>query len=94
MNWLQPGPNCGYTLVRIDDHPWKTLLTMKEVLQLEPGSLVFSGPSKEWHDAYWKPRHPELFENDRKPVFELDTTPIHPHVAESKPRQPFKPYDL
>ncbi len=37
MRWFLPGPNFGFTLTQIDDHPWKTLLTMKEVMKLDPG---------------------------------------------------------
>ncbi|MDE1171459.1 MAG: hypothetical protein PW734_09675 [Verrucomicrobium sp.] len=90
--WYLPGPNFGYTLIRIDAHPWKTLLTMKEVLKLDPGSLLFTGADAKTHRNYWLERHPELFEENRSPVFELDTTPVHPHSVESAPRRPFQPW--
>jgi hypothetical protein len=90
--WFQPGPSFGYTLTRIGEHPWNTLITMKEVLRLDPGSLVFTGPHAEGHARYWRAELPQLFDKGRAPEFELDTSPIHPHVVESTPRKPFEPY--
>ena len=90
--WYLPGPNFGYTLAKIDDHPWKYLLTMKEVLKLDPGSLAFTGPDAKSHRNYWREHHPELFVEGKGPVFELDTTPVHPHSVEVEPRKPFRPW--
>jgi len=90
--WFQPGPSFGYTLKRIGEHPWNTILTMKEVVKLDPGSLVFTGPHADGHTRYWKENTPHLFAEGREPVFELDTTPIHPHKVEVEPRKPFEPY--
>jgi hypothetical protein len=67
---------------------------MKEILRLEPGSLVFVGPDAEMHERYWRESEKGLFESGKKPVFQIDVTPIHPHVVETKPRTPFKPYPL
>lgn len=92
MTWYAPGPNFGYTIKKIDDHPWQTLITMKEIIRLEPGSLEFIGPDAERHRVYWREQKPELMSEGRKPVFVLDTTPVHPHTVESAPRQPFKPW--
>jgi hypothetical protein len=92
MRWFLPGPNFGYTLTQIDDHPWKTLLTMKEVIKLEPGSLVFTGEEAKTHRNYWLEHAPQLFEDGKKPVFQLDTTPVHPHSVEVEPRRPFQPW--
>lgn len=90
--WFLPGPTFGYRLVRIDDHPWDTLITMKEILRLQPGSLRFVGPDAKRHEEFWRKELPQLLESDARPVFELDTRPIHPHLVESAPRQPFRPY--
>jgi hypothetical protein len=90
--WFQPGLSFGYTLRRIGDHPWNTLLTMKEVLKLEPGYLTFTGPHAAGHERYWRQHLPHIFESGREPVFELDTSPIHPHIVETRPRKPFEPY--
>ncbi len=90
--WWQPGPEFGYTLRYIDEHPWDTLMTMKEVLHLEPGSIEFLGIEAEAHRKYWLQHHPELVETGRAPIFRLETTPVHPHKVESEPRSPFKPY--
>lgn len=92
MTWFAPGPNFGYTIKQIDDHPWQTLITMKEVVRLEPGSLEFIGPDVDRHVAYWREHKPELFEVGKKPVFVLDTTPVHPHQVEAEPRRPFQPW--
>ncbi len=92
MAWFAPGPHFGYTLKRIDDHPWQTLITMKEIVRLEPGSLEFTGPAAGLHQSYWRERLPELIAPGRKPVFVLDTTPVHPHAVESAPRRPFEPW--
>ena len=92
MQWYLPGPNFGYTLVQIDAHPWKTLLTMKEVIKLEPGSLEFTGPDAKEHRNHWMEHHPHLFEAGRKPVFILDVTLVHPHSVEAEPRRPFRPW--
>ena len=43
MSWLNPGPNYGYRITQIDEHPWNTLITMKEIRRLDPGSMVFVG---------------------------------------------------
>jgi hypothetical protein len=93
MLWYLPGPNFGYTLTKIDEHPWKTLLTMKEIIKLEPGSIVFTGADAKTHRNYWLEHRPEFFQADRKPVFEVDTTPVHPHSVEIAPRKPFKPWN-
>jgi hypothetical protein len=90
--WFVPSPHFGYTMTRIDEHPWNTLLTMKEVVQLEPGSLEFTGPHATGHCEYWESRFPELFESGKKPVMVLDTNPIHPHAVEVEPRKPFRPW--
>jgi hypothetical protein len=87
-----PGYHFGYTIVGIDDHPWNTLITMKEILRLEPGSLVFVGPSAEQHQLWWQQEKPELFVAGKKPVFTIDTKIIHPHQVESEPRRPFVPW--
>jgi hypothetical protein len=92
MSWMAPGYNYGYTITRIDEHPWNTLITMKEVLRLDPGSLVFTGPDSERHTAFWKDELPQFASSGVKPVFELDCTLIHPHRVESEPRQPFEPW--
>jgi hypothetical protein len=92
MQWFLPGPNFGYTLTRIDEHPWQTLLTMKEIVKLEPGSLVFTGAEAKAHRNHWLEHYPHYFEDGRKPVFELDTTPVHPHSVEVEPRRPFQPW--
>jgi hypothetical protein len=92
MVWFQPGPDFGYTLKAVDEHPWNTLLTMKEVLQLDPGSLQFIGPQAEAHSDYWKEKLPELAAEGRRPIFVLDTQAVHPHKVESEPRRPFKPW--
>jgi hypothetical protein len=92
MAWFQPGPDFGYTLRAVDEHPWNTLLTMKEVLKLEPGSLRFQGPNAEGHRLFWKESLPGLVESGGKPVFVLDTTGVHPHRVESEPRKPFQPW--
>ncbi|MES2308975.1 MAG: hypothetical protein V4507_08955 [Verrucomicrobiota bacterium] len=94
MSWLSPGPHYGYRITQIDEHPWNTLITMKEILKLDPGSLVFVGPDAELHERYWKGSAHGLFDTGKKPVFQIDVTPIHPHVVETKPRTPFKPYPL
>jgi hypothetical protein len=91
--WFAPGPNFGYKLVRIDDHPWDTLITMKEILRLEPGSLEFTGPAAAEHLAYWQHHLPDKLGTGLKPVFVLDTTPVHPHRVESEPRRPFRPWN-
>jgi len=88
--WFVPSPHFGYTLKRIDDHPWNTLLTMKEVVQLEPGSLEFVGPHADGHTGYWKEKLPDFFELNKKPVMVLDTSPINPHAVEVEPRKPFR----
>ncbi|NJK93309.1 MAG: hypothetical protein HC904_16765 [Blastochloris sp.] len=88
--WFVPSPQFGYTLTRIDEHPWNTLLTMKEVLRLEPGSIEFTGPHATGHDTYWREHLPHLFTKDLKPVMVLDTSPIHPHAVETEPRRPFR----
>jgi|GEM_PF-963019 len=90
--WFQPGPSFGYKLTKIDGHPWNTIVTMKEVVKLDPGSLVFTGPHAAGHERYWRKECPGLFGEGKAPVFELDTTPIHPHKVESEPRKPFEPY--
>jgi hypothetical protein len=92
MAYYLPGPHFGYTLTRIDDHPWNTLLTMKEVVRLEPGSLEFIGPSALDHHKFWLQSNPELFVKGRKPVFQLDTKVVHPHKVETQPRRPFEPW--
>lgn len=94
MSWIQPGWSYGYRLTQLDDHPWNTLITMKEILKLDPGSLVFTGDESAAHENYWRRELPNLFEVGKKPIMQLDATPIHPHVVESKPRTPFKPYSL
>ncbi len=94
MSWLNPGPNYGYRITQIDEHPWNTLITMKEILRLEPGSMTFVGSESEIHERYWREAEPQLFELGKKPIFQIDVTPIHPHVVETKPRTPFKPYAL
>jgi hypothetical protein len=91
--WFVPSPHFGYTLTRIDEHPWNALLTMKEVVQLEPGSLEFTGEYARGHRDYWKERFPGLFQEGQQPVMVLDTSPIHPHSVEVKPRTPFKPWE-
>ncbi len=35
---------------------------------------------------------PQHFEEGKQPVFQLDTTPIHPHAVEAEPRRPFRPW--
>ena len=90
--WYAPGPTFGYTLKKIDDHPWSTLLTMKEIIRLEPGSIEFAGPDAERHREFWAKESPAYFTVGKTPVFLLDTTPIHPHTVEIQPRQPFKPF--
>jgi hypothetical protein len=93
--WYAPGKNFGYTLKKIDDHPWNTLLTMREVVQLEPGSIEFTGPDAERHREFWLRENPGLFFTPgQKPVFVLDTTPVHPHSVETKPRQPYMPWNI
>lgn len=94
MSWLNPGPNYGYRLVKIDDHPWNTLITMKEILKLDPGSFEFVGDECQSHENFWRKESPHFFEKGKKPVFQIDSTPIHPHVVETRPRTPFKPYAL
>jgi hypothetical protein len=90
--WYAPGPSFGYTLKQIDDHPWSTLLTMKEVLRLDPGSIEFVGPDATSHVDYWSKETPQHFTAGKMPIFILDTTPIHPHTVEIAPRQPFRPW--
>jgi hypothetical protein len=84
--WYAPGPTFGYTLKKIDAHPWDTLLTMKEVLRLEPGSIEFTGPDAERHLEFWRQSQPEYFTAGKTPVF------VHPHKVESEPRRPFRPW--
>ncbi len=91
--WFQPGPSFGYTIREIDGHPWNYLLSMKELRQLEPGTIRFTGPNAEEHTAYWKAQHPEFFpEKETAPLFIVDTVPVHPHQVESEPRRPFAPW--
>lgn len=91
--WYRPGPNFGYTIVEIDGHPWRYLLTMKELVRLEPGAVRFTGPGAAEHEAYWKREMPELFlQPERKPLFVVDTSVVHPHRVESQPRKPFQPW--
>lgn len=93
MSWFLPNPNFGYTITAIDDHPWNTLITMREIVRLEPGSIRFTGPNAEKHREFWAASLPELFvEEGKKPVFTVDSTGIHPHRVESEPRTPFKPW--
>jgi hypothetical protein len=92
MAYYLPGPHFGYTLRQIGNHPWNTLITMKEVLRLEPGSLEFTGPSATEHQKFWMQSNPELFTAGRQPVFVLDTKVVHPHSVEVAPRQPFQPW--
>lgn len=92
MLWILPSPHFGYVITQIDDHPWNTLITMKEILLLEPGSLHFHGPNADAHREYWRKLHPHLIEGEQKPVFQLDTTGVHPHKVESEPRRPFQPW--
>lgn len=94
MSWFLPGPSFGYVLKQIDEHPWDTIITMKEVLKLQPGSIRFIGPVADQHRDHWKPIHPDLIETETKPVFVLDTAPIHPHTVESEPKRPFKPWKI
>lgn len=88
----RPGPNFGYRVVEIDGHPWDYLLTMKELVQLEPGSIVFTGPAAEEHESYWKEERPDLFHAGKDPVFKVDTLPVNPHSVETKPKRPFQPW--
>lgn len=90
--WFQPGYNFGYTLKAIDEHPWQTLITMKEILKLEPGSIEFMGQGCEAHQEFWLKELPAKISTGVKPIFMVDTTPVHPHSVESKPRKPFEPY--
>ena len=90
--WYAPGPDFGYRVVEIDGHPWNYLLTMKELVRLEPGSIEFQGPAAGEHTAYWQAENPELFHAGRAPVFKVDTAPVHPHSVESKPKRPFQPW--
>jgi hypothetical protein len=94
MTWFNPGPSFGYVLKQIDDHPWDTIITMKEVLKLQPGSIRFVGPVAGQHRDYWKPLQPGLIETGVAPVFVLDTAPIHPRTVENKPRKPFEPWKI
>ncbi|MEM1058246.1 MAG: hypothetical protein AAGK14_03280 [Verrucomicrobiota bacterium] len=91
--WFAPGPSFGYTVREIDGHPWNYLLTMKELCQLEPGTIRFTGEAAASHIEYWKQHHPEFFpEVETAPVFVVDTTPVHPRTAEQEPRRPFAPW--
>lgn len=92
--WWAPGPNFGYKIKAIDDHPWDTLITMKEILKLQPGSIQFIGEDAARHTRFWSQELPHLFNDPpQSPVFVLDTQLIHPHKVESEPRKPFKPFN-
>jgi hypothetical protein len=89
-SFFLPGPNYGYRIVKIDDHPWNALVTMKEILRLDPGTIRFVGPGAERHENFWKDLHPQLFGGETLPVFEIDVTTVHPHAVEIEPRRPFQ----
>jgi hypothetical protein len=90
--WFTPGPSFGYIIREIDGHPWQALVTMKEILKLEPASIEFLGPNAQHHIEYWKSSIPHLLNTKTPPHFKLDTTPIHPHQVEVEPRKPFQPW--
>ncbi|HSI84763.1 MAG: hypothetical protein ACAI35_26150 [Candidatus Methylacidiphilales bacterium] len=92
-SFFLPGPNYGYRIVKIGDHPWNALVTMKEIMRLDPGIIRFVGPGAERHEAYWKDSMPQLFDAEvapKGPVFEIDVTTVHPHAVEIEPRRPFQ----